>query len=85
MEAKVLHFVSSCSTGVAFRIEFNSIVLRLFDSRKDVLAGRSLGTEGGGLGGESGLVVLVALLDKKSDTAVLAGNDTDGLFHRSAS
>jgi hypothetical protein len=46
----------------------------------DVLAGRSLGTEGAGLDGSSGLVVLVALLDQKSDTAVLAGNETNSLF-----
>jgi hypothetical protein len=30
-------------------------------------------------------VVLVALLDEESDTAVLAGDDTDGLFQTSAS
>lgn len=47
---------------------------------EDVLAGRSRRTEGGGLGGERGLVVLVALLYEESDTALLAGDDTDGLF-----
>jgi hypothetical protein len=56
-----------------------------FGGGRDVLAGRSRGTEGGGLGGLSGLVVLVALLDEKSDTAVLAGDDTDSLFRGSAS
>jgi hypothetical protein len=46
---------------------------------KDVLAGGLVGAEGGGLDGRSGLVVLVGLLDQKSDTALLAGNDTDSL------
>lgn len=46
----------------------------------DVLAGGSAGAEGGGLDGRRGLVVLVGLLDEKSDTTLLAGDDTDGLF-----
>jgi hypothetical protein len=46
----------------------------------DVLAGGLGGTEGVGLDEGSGLVVLVGLLGKKSDTAVLAGDDTDSLF-----
>jgi hypothetical protein len=46
----------------------------------NVLAGGLLGTEAGGLDGGSWLVVHVALLDQKSDTAVFARNDTDGLF-----
>lgn len=47
---------------------------------EDVLAGGSAGAEGGGLDGRRGLVVLVGLLDEKSDTTLLAGDDTDGLF-----
>jgi hypothetical protein len=56
--------------------------MRVWRSRivEDVLAGGLLGTEAGGLDGGSGLVVHVALLDQESDTAVLAGNDTDCLF-----
>jgi hypothetical protein len=49
---------------------------------KDVLAGGPAGAEGGGLDGRRGLVVLVGLLDEKSDTTLLAGDDTDSLFQR---
>jgi hypothetical protein len=58
------------------------VVCRLERSQleRDVLAGGLVGTEGGGLDGGRGLVVLVGLLDQKGDTALLAGNDTDSLF-----
>ena len=49
----------------------------------DVLARALGGAEGGGLGRDSGLVVLVGLLDEEGDAAVLSGNDTDGLSHTS--
>ena len=48
--------------------------------RRDVLAGGLAGAEGGGLDGGRGLVVLVGLLDEKGDTALLAGDDADGLI-----
>lgn len=47
--------------------------------RFDVLARALGGAEVGGLGGGSGLVVLVGLLDEEGDAAVLRGDDTDGL------
>jgi hypothetical protein len=47
---------------------------------ENVLAGGLGGTEGVGLDEGSGLVVLVGLLGQESDTAVLAGDDTDSLF-----
>lgn len=49
--------------------------------RRDVLAGGLVGAEGGGLDGGCGLVVLVGLLGEKSDTTLLAGDDTDSLIH----
>jgi hypothetical protein len=49
--------------------------------RGDVLAGGLAGAEGGGLDGGCGLVVLVSLLDEKGNTALLARDDTDSLFH----
>lgn len=49
--------------------------------RRDVLAGGLAGAEGGGLDGGCGLVVLVGLLDEKGDTALLAGDDADGLVY----
>jgi hypothetical protein len=52
---------------------------------EDVLAGGLVGAEGGGLDEGSGLVVLVGLLDQKSDTTLLAGDETDSLFRLSTS
>lgn len=49
---------------------------------EDVLAGGPAGAEGGGLDGRCGLVVLVGLLDEKSDTTLGAGDNTDSLFQR---
>lgn len=48
-----------------------------------VLAGRSLGGDGGALDVGSGLVSLVGLLGEKDNTTVLTGLDTDGLLCRS--
>ena len=47
---------------------------------EDVLAGGLAGTEGGGLDGGRGLVVLVGLLDQKCDTTLFSGNDADSLI-----
>jgi hypothetical protein len=50
---------------------------------EDVLAGGARGAEGVGLGGGCGLVVLVALLDQKSDAAVGTGHDANSLLSHS--
>jgi hypothetical protein len=47
---------------------------------KDVLARALGGAEAGLVDQLSGLVLLVGLLDEELDAAVLAGDDTDGLF-----
>jgi hypothetical protein len=47
----------------------------------NVLASGPAGAEGGGLDGRCGLVVLVGLLDEKSDTTLLSGDDANSLLN----